>query len=178
MKLTAKEFGMQERYWNATMSKLDIPAEFHKEINDWIKNPGYMLILSGTPGTGKTHLCAAILNDFWSNNEVRFFRDDDLYVMAKEAIQKNWDGCSHILEKCQCKYLIIDDFGIGETTPYKLQCTERLIDLRYSKGKNFPTIITTNLSMQEVKRKYSERISSRMFANENKIIFLEGYTLR
>ena len=178
MRLNAKEFGLKERYWRASMGNLTIPEEYHKEISSWIKDPKNMLILTGSPGTGKTHLCAAILNDLWNNKEVRYFRDDDLYLKAKQAMQRNWDGCACILEQCDSRYLIIDDFGVDEITPYKLQTIERLIDYRYSKGNDFATIITTNLSPVEIKQKYSNRIASRIFATENKVIFLEGYDLR
>lgn len=176
--LKSKELGIPERYWTASMNNLAIPNFYHQPIMDWLKEPKHMMILSGTPGTGKTHLCAAIINDLWNNKEVRFFRDDDLYIQAKAVLNQNWDGCKYILEKCDVKYLIIDDFGIDEVTPYKLQCTERLIDFRYSKGKSCATIINTNLSPEEIRLKYSQRILSRLLSTENTFVAFAGYDLR
>ena len=176
--MNAKDFGMAVRYWDATLSNLAIPEIYHEPLMEWLKDPKFMLVLSGTPGTGKTHICAAILNDKWNRQEVRYFRDDLLYIEAKKALSHNWDGSEVMTEKCSSRYLIIDDFGVGETTPYKLECNERMIDYRYSLAEKGATIITTNLSVKEVKEKYSERISSRLFAKDNTSLFLEGYDLR
>lgn len=178
MKLNAKNLGMPERYWDASLSNLNIPTEFHAPLNEWLKNPKLMLILSGPPGTGKTYICAAILNILWHNKEVRYFRDSDLYMHAKEAIKRGWDGCKQMISLCDCKYLIIDDLGVDEVTSYNLVCWENLINYRYNKNKSFFTVITTNLLPTQIKEKYSERFYSRMFDKENELIVLHGYNLR
>ena len=175
----AQKVGFPVMYWDASLSNLSIPHSYHEAINNWIKDPTYTLILAGPTGTGKTHIAAAITNDVFEDLPLRFWRDDDLYIKAKSVLSKNWDGCDYILKHCcDSKYLIIDDLGVDEVTPYKLQCTERIIDDRYSRGKSVTTIITTNLTKRQIREKYSDRIYSRLFAKENTNIIFDGYDLR
>ena len=49
-----------KRYENATLSNLWWSHELIEKVHKWTKNPNCFLVLLGSSGTGKTHLCAAL----------------------------------------------------------------------------------------------------------------------
>lgn len=174
MQSPSDKLGFGPMYKDATLSNLDIDSDILEKVSEWLKNPRYILLLTGTPGTGKTHLLAAIINDKWGkyeeNKELRYFRDDKLYRESKLVIQQhNWDPASEMLRKCSCKYLVIDDFGVI-TSDYKINCWEEIIDYRLSYGEKNPTIITTNLTEEQIFETHSPRFHDRLFSDLNTIV--------
>ncbi len=69
-------------------------------------------------------------------------------------------------------FMIYDDLGSTGITDWRKEIIFEMIDYRYSSMK--PTIITTNLSVSEIKKTYHDRVLSRMFAKENTIIIIDG----
>lgn len=66
--------------------------------------------------------------------------------------------------------VILDDFGSSGHTSWRNEVLFDFIDYRYN-SKNF-TIITTNLTPDEISKDYSPRLASRLFASENTYISL------
>lgn len=176
--LNAEKVGMGFRYWDASLSNIKLAKKPQESISLWLKNPQHTLLISGPPGTGKTYLCAAIINDLWGDKDFRYFRDSSLYRAVLKAIDKGWNGSQEIKNLCSSKYLIIDDFGEGANSDYKKQCIEELVDYRYSSGKKSGTVITTNLSSERIYYEYSARVHDRLFSVENTVVLLDGPSFR
>ena len=60
-----------------------------------------------------------------------------------------------------CDLLIIDDLGTEMTNQFTVSCLYNLINTRLNHGR--PMIINTNLSRDELRKRYADRITSRLF---------------
>lgn len=72
--------------------------------------------------------------------------------------------------------IILDDFGSSGHTDWREEILFEAIDYRYS--KKMPTIISSNLSREEIFSTYGKRIGSRIFSKENLIVDFENIDLR
>lgn len=150
-----------------------------------MQNPVNFLVYTGSPGCGKTYFCAALTE--WSGrtfNTRRYHREESLLRKLRQGIS---DGSGDYL--IALEYMIDDDFVIlddvasginpDKTTYRDLEFRREVffsfLDYRYNTQK--PTVITSNLTRQQFKDVYSERIASRLYANENIIIEMFGNDL-
>ena len=100
------------------------------------------LILSGKPGTGKTHLAVAIaLKVIESGNQAIFGLVSELMDKLRES---NRDGTySELMEKFKkVPCLVLDDLGKERTTAAGIEYLYQIIDSRYR--HKLQTIVTTN----------------------------------
>ncbi|MEG1857773.1 MAG: ATP-binding protein [Pseudoflavonifractor sp.] len=124
------------------------------------------LFLSGAPGLGKTFLSACIartvsengfsvvydtaVNIFARFEEQKFSRDADDTRQARDETRRYRS----------CDLLILDDLGSEMTTPFVQSALYTLINARLTADKK--TVISSNLSMDEVRRRYAPQIASRL----------------
>lgn len=122
------------------------------------------LLLSGDPGLGKTFLSACIARVVSENGfsvvydtashifaqfeRVKFGREED------EAAEEDVNRCLN------CDLLIMDDLGTEMTTAFVQSALYQIINGRLLAGKQ--TIINTNLPPEEIGRRYSPQILSRI----------------
>lgn len=180
-----------EKYQNKTLGEITGFDEKVKSLKDWASNPvkRCSILLTGPTGTGKTHMAIAaakLLPDQDVEDPVTEWIYDDtkpeggywrraLKRQAK-ALFKNCvslmfevnsgieDGTGMMskldpLINGHYDALILDDFGINKMTDHARQVFYMIIDSRYS--RDFPTLITTNLSLAEIYQ-VDNRISSRI----------------
>ena len=119
------------------------------------------LILWGNVGTGKTYFAACIAN-YLINLGVPVLMTS--FIKLTNALTGfDEDKNAYIRSLNNYKLLIIDDLGAERQSDYMLEQVYNIIDSRYK--NNQPIIITTNLSLSEIKNpsdiKYS-RIYSRI----------------
>ncbi len=141
------------------------------------KEKGGNLLLLGQTGCGKTFLSNCIAKALLDQGvSVIYFTAFELFhVFEEQTFKKNADVADlhdHIFD---CDLLIIDDLGTefqnSFTTARLFQClNERLL-------RNKSTIISTNLSLEDMRDTYSERITSRVFSNYD-VIKLIGEDIR
>ena len=62
----------------------------------------------------------------------------------------------------ECDLLLLDDLGAEFESTFYVSCLYELINSRTGYGK--PTIVNTNLSGAELKKRYSDRIVSRLYS--------------
>ena len=75
------------------------------------------------------------------------------------------------MELCkQCDLLILDDLGVEFSTPFTVAALHDMIDTRLRSKK--PTIISTNLNATEIEKRYTERLSSRIFGSFQRCQFV------
>jgi len=184
----AKKCGIGKRYFNKTFSNYEIRNngkvidECKTYCRNFAKNlhEGKGLFLTGTVGTGKTHLIAAIIDYIARlykrkyNLLIMYFTSTGLLNEIKNSYE-NKTSDELIFNIKHCTLLAIDDFGAEKTTDWVLETYFEIIDYRYA--NLFPTIIATNLTDKEIKEKLSERIMSRIY-EVNKGIKLIGKDYR
>lgn len=133
-----------------------ITGNIKKEINPMKKG----LIFGGPCGCGKTHLACAIANKLLPMGvDVKFVRLADLY----DRLRATYDGAereSEVMnEYKEVKLLIVDDVGTTATTEWSASQFHTIIDGRMN--YELPTILTTNLTLEELSKKFDTRTVDR-----------------
>jgi len=135
------------------------------------------LFISGETGTGKTFLCNCIARASLDRGfSVIYLSAAKLFdILAAGMFSGNDQQRSYAGELYSCDLLIIDDLGTeyanSFTQPAFFNCiNERLM-------RKVHTIISTNLSIQQIRSDYSERIFSRI-AEKYTFIKLFGEDIR
>lgn len=129
-------------------------------------NKGEGLLFSGTPGTGKTHLAAAITNHiiFQFSIAVKFGSFIDILEDIKKTFGKKYDKKADdddLLEQLiEIPLLVIDDIGKENSTDWSNSILYRVINRRYEDYK--PIIITTNYSIKELEQNIGKATFSRI----------------
>lgn len=133
------------------------------------------LLLYGKTGLGKTHLSLAVAGKaVESGYGVIYTSAQNLFnKLEKEKFGRS-DGNTEetILD---CDLLIIDDLGAEFTTQFTVSALYNIINSRELEGK--PTIISTNLTPEQLTSTYSERITSRILSNFV-MLYFDGSDIR
>ena len=124
------------------------------------------LFLTGAPGLGKTFLSACIartvseqgfsvvydtaVNVFARFEEQKFARDREEAGEARDDTRR-YLGCD---------LLILDDLGSELTTPFVQSALYQLVNSRLTAEKR--TVISSNLTMDDVRLRYTPQIASRL----------------
>ncbi|MGL5151413.1 MAG: ATP-binding protein [Clostridium sp.] len=163
---------MDSRYKDATFqnwnylrgnSKLFNVIQSYAEQYKRIKEDNIGLIIYGNPGCGKTYGVCCIAN----------------YLLAKgvpticisingilDRIKSTYDPYGREEEESiirsfsSADFLIIDDLGTELKNEWTSSRVYRIIDGRYR--NNLPTIITTNLTLKDIRNRYDERVYDRI----------------
>ena len=69
----------------------------------------------------------------------------------------------------ECDLLIIDDLGAELSNQFTASCLYNIINTRYNTGKS--CIISTNLSHNEIEKRYSPRVLSRLLGQYQNLQF-------
>ena len=140
--------------------------------------PESLLFLGGT-GLGKTHLSTAIARvvtergyDVFYNSAVGMISDFESRRFGNGVAAITTDDTSAYTA---CDLLIIDDLGTEVVNQFTLSCLYHVINTRLNLQK--PTIISTNLAPGEMRKLYSDRISSRL-TGEFQVIPFYGTDVR
>lgn len=125
------------------------------------------LFFYGTVGTGKSFLSCCVAKELMDRgNLVIYFSASQLFdTLSKSTFDKDsTEALSGISEDIyECDLLIIDDLGTELTNAFVSSRLFSCLNNRHMRKK--ATIITTNLSLGELRDRYSDRIFSRITSN-------------
>ena len=132
------------------------------------------LLLIGKTGTGKTHISTAIAREIISQGFDVVYDSAQNIVADFEADKfRSGYGTEPKSEKyLECDLLIIDDLGTEFSSQFTVSCLYNLINTRANRA--MATIISTNLSAEELARKYEDRIYSRLVGVGTRGLVFEG----
>lgn len=134
------------------------------------------LLMQGATGLGKTHLSLAIAKAAIDKGYGVIYGSTQNIVtkLEKERFRYNHDTSPAESEQyfIDCDLLILDDLGTEFSTQFSNAAIYNIVNSRIMTGK--PTIISTNLSMKELERSYTERLVSRIMGNNIRLAFLGG----
>lgn len=154
---------------------VQICQNFVKSFNKDYRN----LFFYGTVGTGKSFLSCCIAKELIDHgNLVIYFSASQLFdLLSKSTFDKDsTEAASGISDDiCDCDLLIIDDLGTELTNSFVSSQLFSCLNNRHLRKK--ATIITTNLSLGELRDRYSDRIFSRITSNYD-ICKLTGRDIR
>ncbi len=121
------------------------------------------ILISGTTGVGKTHICECLANKLAEKNySICFVSAFDLNNMfLKYHTSFDQSKSSHLSPLIDSEFLFIDDLG---TEPVLKNVTQNYLYLILSERERHkkPVIITTNLLPENILDRYGERIYSRL----------------
>jgi DNA replication protein DnaC len=134
----------------------------------------------GDTGLGKTYLSNCIAKALLDTghtvlyqSSIHLFEDVCAEVLMKRSSSSKNQEIYHYLYDCDL--LIIDDLGTERTNSF---VSSELYDILNTRMRsNQSTIISTNLNLKELNERYSDRITSRIFA-EYKIFNFFGQNIR
>lgn len=143
-------------------------------------NSGYHnLFFYGTVGTGKSFLSGCIAKELIEDgHSVIYFSAAGLFdLLSKNSFHyKNREELRETYaDLYECDLLIVDDLGTELTNQFVASQLFALLNERHM-GKK-ATIISTNLSLEELRDRYSDRISSRIISHYE-ICKLSGQDIR
>ena len=130
------------------------------------------LLFSGGTGLGKTFLSACIARTV-ANNGFSVVYESAAHLFARLERAK-FGGDEQERQNTQkytvCDLLIIDDLGTEMGGQFTTSALYMLINDRILSGK--PTIISTNLNSEELARRYSPQIASRLRGDYIRVAFV------
>lgn len=169
--MTPNPFGYE--YHDAHLAKIDQSAEVIEKILSWVKSERGIFYFCGNVGNGKTYFAAALWNFLKEKNEYnRTFSESEYFTEIKKVIAKDWDYSAEVKRLCETKWFILDDLGSSQMTDWQKEVLFTTVETRLSSG--LPTLITSNLSLKDVKEKFGDRLYSRLAAAKNVVIELNG----
>ncbi len=135
--------------------------QYCKEYAEHFTEHAESMLFFGDTGLGKTHLSLAIARVvlqkgygviYGSVNHLLGQIENEHFSKEKTAVS--------LQSMLDCDLLILDDLGAEFTTPFTVSALYDLINSRILNNK--PTIINTNLTVQELEKQYAQRIVSRI----------------
>lgn len=141
---------------------VDSCHEFIRQFPEGCPN----LFLYGTVGTGKSFLSGCIAKELLDKgHSVIYFSAVQLFDLLSEySFDKNKDSLYNPYEDLyNCDLVIIDDLGTEIANNFVTSKLFNCLNERQLRKKS--TIISSNLSLEELKSLYSDRIFSRVTAN-------------
>jgi DNA replication protein DnaC len=171
------------KYSDARLGTFDVTIAAQRAVLDrckWFldtwkerKTLGTSMLLVGKPGTGKTHLgCAMAI-------AVARLGDTALFATATEftrAIRETYNGgklseAQTIERYAAPSLLVLDEVGASSGSDHEKQQLFELINRRYSESR--PTVLLTNLSVEDVQAYLGERILDRLRDGGGKLMRLD-----
>ena len=177
--------GIYERYHWATFESIQrqgIPdQQAYKTVRAYVDSlqenlkSGNGLILKGNVGTGKTSLAIAIMQHMIRNGDINCYFVPLASLLDEIFTRQGNDRAEYVDKLKNCKLLVIDDLGQEHSEGWVQLKFENIISERYNRCRS--TIFTSNLTADQMKNRYTERIIDR-FRDNSKIINFTGKSLR
>ena len=139
------------------------------------------LFLTGAPGLGKTFLSACIARTVSEkgfsvvyDTAVNIFTQFEEQKFARDRLEAG-EARDETKRYLGCDLLILDDLGSELTTPFVQSALYTLVNSRLSADKQ--TVISSNLSMDQVRQRYTPQIASRL-EGEYRVLPFYGEDIR
>ena len=144
---------------------VDIASISEGFIDNFEENNGDNLLFYGTTGLGKTYLCNCIAKSLLDKNKIVIYQTafTILDILESRRFGKGDKELSNYQYDLlfDADLLIIDDLGTEVSNTFTNAEIFNIVNTRLLKGKK--TIISTNLTPNEISDTYTDRVFSRVF---------------
>lgn len=137
-------------------------------VQTFSEDPSQNLLLYGTPGTGKTFLCSCIAKELLDQGySVLYLTSYELCSTLEACRFRNKENpeapqaLQQLLEDCDL--LILDDLGTEFNTSLSVADLFHYVNQRLIRRQ--ATIISTNLTLNQIAKVYTDRMASRICGN-------------
>ncbi len=155
-------------------SPYEIMSDVYAKCVQYAKNfdiDSVSLLFSGRTGLGKTHLSLAIANEVIKKGYNVVYGS---VITFLNKLEREKFGRADTFETedilIDADLLILDDLGAEFSSAVAISALYNIINSRIARG--VPTIISTNLSFDEMKSRYPESVVSRIIGNYVSLLFL------
>lgn len=127
-------------------------------------------LLLGSTGLGKTHLSTSVARVLIERgfDVVYASAQDIITVFEERRFGGNYESTSE--ERFfSAELLIIDDLGVEMTNQFTVSCIYTVLNSRINSRRS--TLISTNLTQSELRSRYADRITSRLFGEFRPLLF-------
>jgi DNA replication protein DnaC len=147
-------------------------------VVDYGLKSGGSILLIGKTGCGKTHLAISIYKELvrrfiLDGYRSKFTTAPELLLEIRATYRPSSKKYSDDGGRCEaeteqevldnystCEFLILDDLGAEKVSDFTIQSLYLIIDRRNREMR--PTIVTTNLSLEEIETQIDARMASRL----------------
>ena len=150
-----------------------------KKFAESFGKPYGNLLLMGKTGVGKTHISTAVAKNVIEAGYNVLYDSAQNIVSDFEAdrFKSGYGPYEPKAEKyLECDLLIIDDLGTEFINQFTISCLYNLINTRQNRA--LPTVVSTNLTTEELISKYEGRISSRLLGAGVTVLMFDGEDYR
>lgn len=154
---------LEEPEWAVTFEKLN-PDHHVLRVMQWTPEMKKGGVLYGPPGIGKSTLGKALINRWASEKyRARFITIGDALDNIRNAIDSEDSTPEIEMDRLRrIDFLFLDDFGTEKLSEYMEEKLFGIIDYRWRHEKH--TWFSSNLSTDDMKKRYAGRISDRLVA--------------
>ena len=160
---TYARYGISPLFDRVTLDTFQGSVGSVAKLRQCIQSP-FDVMLTGKPGTGKTHLATAVLKQIIDNGTPQcYFVSIPVMVMQINEAYRDDIGQSPqsiINRMSSYKVIVLDDLGAEKATENVKTVVYQIINDRLE--RQHPTIITTNCGIGDIASNYNERIASRL----------------
>lgn len=163
------------RIYRLMQSYLEICRRFADRFD---QSTGDNLLLCGGTGLGKTHLSTAIAGEVVQKGFDVLYESAPNLLSAFEAERFGRSLTASVADTSRyltCDLLVIDDLGAEMSNSFTVGVLYNLLNTRIVSRR--PTVISTNLTLEEIRSRYTDRIASRLLGEYNVMRF-EGRDIR
>ncbi len=166
-RIKLEEFGFTQEHADGLLSDFHSQREVGKRVKTLMNsNQAAGLLITGSVGTGKTRLLAAMCREFiLAGRSVDFSTSHGFFMRIRGSYAANAqeEETTVIKHFCNVHFLALDDLGReGRATEHVLSFLHHILSERL--GNYRPTAITTNLSFEDMAQVYDQGIASRLSA--------------
>lgn len=130
---------------------------------------GESFLLVGATGLGKTHLSTAVGVTVIRRGYDVVYKSVQSMLEDFETAQFRGGDPESLRNYYDCDLLIIDDLGVELSNQFTVSCLYNVINSRINSRRS--TIFSTNLTQSELREKYADRITSRLFGEYKPLLF-------
>ncbi len=174
----ARQAGVPERFLNATFENTENRCS--ERVKNFVQFGRGVLILNGTNGTGKSRTACAAINYRISTglNSGKYISCNYHVcplIRSSRSFKADRSEYDTLLEFYTTPFLVLDELGKGDDSVISKMFVSCVLAARYD--NNLPTLITTNLTKQELREFVGKDIQSRFFETAT-IATLDGEDFR
>jgi len=143
------------------------PASVEEAARAWLSTglaqaPGD-LIVYGDGGTGKTHLACALTKEaLRGGRDVTYRQMNNIYEEVQDATDNQFEERPNAIKPRykRAPVLVLDEIGAGSNSDFERRTLLEIISDRLVHKR--PTVVTTNLSLNQIAAKLDDRLASRL----------------